>query len=198
MAKTLKYYNNKQIILASASPRRNELLKSLGLSFEVLPADIDEDKIIENSPDELVKTLAFEKAKAINCGENFGKTIISGDTIVFMDKVYGKPNSIENAFLMLRELSGKWHKVFTGVTVCCENDYQTFVVCSKVFIKNLSDKQIERYIKDKNPLDKAGSYGIQDEQVVEKYEGNYSNIVGLPVEELKKILQKVGVLDGNN
>jgi len=183
-----------RIILASASPRRKEILEELGLKFDVIPADVDESKIKADTPDLLVEKLSLAKA-----GEIFKKykeaVIIAADTTVFMDgKYYGKPGTEENAVKMLSELQGKWHTVYTGVTVCQYGVPVSFGCESKVKFKKLSKEDIEKYVKECKPLDKAGAYGIQDNQIVEEYKGSYSNIVGLPKEELYEVLMGLGVV----
>lgn len=186
--------SNKRIILASASPRRREILASLGLDFEIIPADIDESGITEKSPRKLTESLSKAKAGAISASD---AVVIGADTVVvYKGKVYGKPHTRENAVKMLAALCGKWHTVYTGVTVVCDGITECFSVRSQVKLKSLDDKQIAAYVDDTNPLDKAGSYGIQDGRVVEKYKGSYTNIVGLPAEKLAKVLAGFGVHNG--
>ncbi len=185
---------SKDIILASASPRRRDILNEMGLCFVTCATDVDESKISARYPSSLVKKLAKEKAGALDESKS---TIISADTIVFRDKIYGKPNGREHAIEMIRSLSGKWHSVYTGVCVKCAQYEVVFFEKSRVKFKNLTLGQIEKYVDECSPFDKAGAYGIQDEQIVEKYKGSYTNIVGLPKEKLAKVLRKVGVIDGN-
>jgi septum formation protein len=189
---------SKQLILASASPRRKELLSSLIRDFEIIPADIDESAFCSLKPAETVKRLSYEKAKAVAAKEfAAGKTVLAADTVVVLKgKIYGKPCSAENAQAMLADLSGKRHTVFTGVTLMFGNGFVTFVGRSSVKFKKLSNGDILKYIEECKPFDKAGSYGIQDKQIVKSYRGSYSNIVGLPLEKLKKALTKAGVYNG--
>ena len=176
-----------KIILASASPRRRELLKEIFHDYTVEIPICDEKA--SGSPDEYVSSIAIQKAKAI---QTTADIIISADTIVvFDDKILGKPKNEQDAIKMLNCLSGKRHYVYTGVCIKHlinnEYSYEVFYDKSSVFMRKLSQKQIHDYVKTGSPLDKAGSYGIQD-GVVEKYIGSYSNIVGLPVEKLKQKL----------
>ncbi len=187
--------SDKRIILASASPRRREILTDMGLRFEVLPADIDESATRAARPSELVKKLSKVKACAADACDG---VVIGADTVVVMGgKVYGKPHTEENALEMLKKLCGRWHTVYTGVTVRRGGESKSFTVRSRVKLKNLSEEEIRSYIADTNPLDKAGAYGIQDGRVVEKYRGSYTNIVGLPKEKLASVLAGFGVTDGN-
>lgn len=187
----------KKIILASASPRRQEILKNLGIDFEVSVSDADESKIDKNSvPVSIyVQELALLKATAVaERIKNRNAIIISADTVVCLDgKILGKPKDEENAKEMLRFLSGKCHSVFTGV---CVMDAKTLKsVCareeSKVYFKELSDSRIEDYVKTGEPLDKAGGYAVQGlgGMLVEKTEGDFLNIIGLPANRLCDILE---------
>ncbi len=193
----MKTQFSKDVILASASPRRRDILEDMGLEFAICPTDVDEEEIVDPLPSMLVKKLALAKARALG-DANCDKTVISADTVVYLDKLYGKPRDREHAIKMIGELSGKWHSVYTGVCVKCGKKEIVFFAKSRVKFKNLTLEQIEKYVDECSPLDKAGAYGIQDEQIVEKYKGSYTNIVGLPKEKLAKVLSKVGVIDGNN
>lgn len=184
----------KNVILASASPRRKDILTDMGLSFQIIPSDIDESKIKAVLPFNLVKKLAKAKAEDILKREQ-GATVISADTIVAKGlKTYGKPRDEGNAIEMINELNGKYHSVYTGVCVACGDKKIVFCVASRVKFKDLSLEQIQDYVRECKPLDKAGAYGIQDDKVVEKYKGSYTNIVGLPKEKLAEVLKRVGVL----
>lgn len=185
---------SERIILASASPRRSEILRSMGLVFEVAPAGVDEGAVSAKTPVRLVKRLSGLKADAIPAD---GATVIGADTVVVLGgEVLGKPQSEEDAVVMLRRLSGRWHSVYTGVTVRCGDKSVCFAVRSRVKIKPLTDGEILSYVGEESPLDKAGAYGIQDGRVVQKYSGSYTNIVGLPKERLARVLARAGVLDG--
>lgn len=188
----------KKIVLASASPRRKKLLSQIGLNFIVESSNIDEQFDKENSDfGSLVKDLAYKKAK--NVARNYTDGIIIGaDTIVAIEgSILGKPNSEYEAKMMLKKLSGKWHSVFTGVAVIDLDSkvILTDFVESKVKFKKLSRSEIDNYVKTGEPFDKAGAYGIQGKGalLVEKINGCYYNIVGLPVSKLGKMLSKIGV-----
>ena len=182
-----------KIILASQSPRRREILAEMGLDFEVVPANVDESAVKQTDPKELVIALSMLKANAI--ATTYDVAVIAADTIVVMNgEVFGKPHTEDVAVGMIKKLNAAWHTVYTGVTVKFSGATNCFVVESQVKFKNLSDEQIVDYVKDCKPLDKAGAYGIQDKRIVETYKGSYSNIVGLPREELKKTLEKMGVI----
>ena len=197
----------KKIILASASPRRKEILKNIGLEFEILVSDADEGAISGTAlpVSVYVQELALLKATAAakKCGKG-DKLIISADTVVCIDgEILGKPNDKADAFRILSMLSGKCHSVFTGI--CVMGTRNAFSVCSavetKVYFKNLSDEQILSYIESGEPMDKAGAYGIQGigSLLVEKIDGDYFNVVGLPVSKLSEILEKefdIDVLKG--
>lgn len=181
------------LILASASPRRKELLKLITNNFSVVTSNIDESsflKSIEN-PFEVAENLATKKALDVfkNHTED---TIIGADTtIVFNDKIYGKPCDRNDAFNMLKELSNNEHYVITGVCVVNSKRTISFSSISKVSFYLLSDMEIEQYLNDDEYKDKAGSYAIQGKGglFVKKIEGDYNNIVGLPVSQLNKILK---------
>lgn len=191
-----KFSNN--VILASSSPRRMEILADMGVKYEVIPANIDESEIKSRFPFLLVEKLAKAKAEHIAC-EHRSDTVIAADTIVVLDgKVYGKPHDRARAFEMIKSLNGRTHVVYTGVCVTCEGKKAVACVKSLVTFKTLTDEQIYAYIDDCKPFDKAGAYGIQDKRIVKKYSGSYSNIMGLPKEKLGDILVRVGVINGNN
>ena len=191
-----KFSNN--VILASSSPRRKEILADMGVKYEVIPANIDESEIKSRFPFLLVEKLAKAKAEHIAC-EHRSDTVIAADTIVVLDgKVYGKPHDRARAFEMIKSLNGRTHVVYTGVCVMCEGKKVVACVKSLVTFKTLTDEQIYAYIDDCKPIDKAGAYRIQDKRIVKKYSGSYSNIMGLPKEKLGDILVRVGVINGNN
>ena len=179
-------------ILASKSPRRKELLKLIIPDFSIIPSNVDEFKY---SLDQLSLVKALEIAK--DYPEDI---IISADTIVILkDKVFGKPQSKLEAFEMLSQLSNNVHEVKTIYTIYCEklNISHTKVVTSKVYFNKLSDSLISDYIASGSPLDKAGAYGVQDNEkfhIIDHIEGSYYNIVGLPVDELKEDLLNLGLI----
>jgi len=185
------------IILASASPRRYQLLKQLGLEFTVVPADLDEKAIIAPSPRELAAKLANQKAELI-ASLYPQAVVIAADTMVVIDEsVLGKPDDEEAARLMLSQLSGRGHQVITGLSVhCLAQEYKkTVAEITEVVFRSLSPDEIEAYIKSEEPFDKAGGYGIQGlgALLVEKIDGCYFNVVGLPLNRLGLVLREVGV-----
>ena len=177
-----------QIILASASPRRKELLSGLGFNFTIQPLQVDEENWPENlKGPEICLYLAKKKSDACkDLKEN--EILITADTIVWcQNKIYNKPNDFEEAKKMLSELSGKMHEVFTSVCLKSKDKQISFFDSSKVYFKNLSDCEIEYYITNFKPYDKAGSYGVQDwlgYTGIEKIEGSFYNVMGLPVKKL--------------
>lgn len=184
-----------KIILASASPRRKELLKEIVSSFEIIPSQGEERADFKLSPEKIVEELAKQKAESVFAGHR-DALVIGADTVVyFQGKVLGKPKNAQDAKKTLRSLSGKTHSVYTGWCLCTREGEQTGFCRSDVTFRDLSEEFIEEYVKSGSPLDKAGSYGIQDdERLVEKYEGSYTNIIGLPVEELRAQLRGIGVI----
>lgn len=184
-----------EIILASGSPRRRELLNTLGLSFMVCPAEGDEIAPDGAGPGEIVKTLS--RAKAEEVGQRFAEElIIAADTIVCLDgKVLGKPKDEADARAMLSSLSGRAHEVYTGVTVMLGEDTLCEDECTKVFFRELSAEEIDAYVASGDPMDKAGAYGIQGKAslMVERIEGDYFNVMGLPLCRLGKMLKTIGV-----
>lgn len=180
------------LILASKSERRIKLLKDIGLEFEIADHKVNESYSKKATPQTIVQTLSKRKAEGV-LKLYPDATVIAADTIVvFEDEVLGKPLNEDDAFKMLKKLSGKKHQVFTGVTIVNKNKSKTFYSVSDVYMKPYHDIEIYEYIKTKEPLDKAGAYGIQGEgsKLVEKYTGDFFTIVGLPVKELQKELKK--------
>ncbi len=187
------------LLLASASPRRAEILRRIGVSFTVLPADADESVSASLSPAETVAALSLRKARAVfsKCeaenllfdGKAAGKEIpiLAADTMVERGgRLLGKPHDEEEALQMLHTLSGKSHTVHTGVTVLYRGKEVSRTVATEVFFRTLSDEEIRAYVKSGEPLDKAGAYGIQGKGalLVEKIVGDYDNVVGLPAAAL--------------
>lgn len=187
-----------RIILASASPRRKNLLIQLGFQFEVIPSSIDEN-IPETNPVDLVETLAFRKAAKV-AGSCSNSLVIGADTIVVQDnEVLGKPENKEQAIEMLSKLSDVSHTVFTGVSLLIVDEdgktraEKTFHEQTKVFFSALSEHEIEQYIASGSPLDKAGAYGIQDDMgalFVKRIEGDYYNVVGFPLNRFYNEIKK--------
>lgn len=187
-----------RLILASNSPRRRDLLKQAGLTFSVIPSEVDEHKMTMSDPDVFVRTLA--ETKALNIAEKHPSSwVIGADTIVVIEnQILGKPDSAEAARDMLKRLSGNTHQVFTGYCVCCKRKARLFTDAEKtdVCFKSLSDAEIEWYIQTGEPFDKAGGYGIQGigAVLVKSIKGSYTNVVGLPVCEVVDVLIKEGVI----
>ena len=176
-----------QLILASGSPRRKELLSLFRIPFTVVPADVDETMDPANAPCDEVARLSAKKARAVKREPD--DVVIAADTIVVCEgKVLGKPKSEENAYAMLSLLSGRDHQVMTGCTVLRGEKCETFTEVTDLHFRTLSEREIRAYIASGEPMDKAGAYGIQGKggALVEKYEGDYNNIVGLPVDTLLK------------
>ena len=184
-------------VLASASPRRRELLAELLESFTILPSNAEEIVEGQPTPEELVKSLAKQKATEVALrAECEGKAVIGSDTVVALDgKILGKPKDAEDAAVMLRALSGRSHEVYTGVCILypTKNGTETLVkaACTKVYFLPLTEEGIAAYIATGSPMDKAGAYGIQDGGLVERIEGSFSNVVGLPLELCKEMIEQV-------
>lgn len=177
------------IILASKSPRRKELLSFITTDFTVKSADVDETLPQGITPDKAVEYLSKIKAEPL---KNENDIVIGADTVVALDgKILGKPRDEADAFATLRMLSGKEHSVFTGVSVIKGEKIETFSVQTKVKMFELTDKEIKEYIATAEPFDKAGSYGIQGKGslLVEKIDGDYFNVVGLPISRLNRVLK---------
>ncbi len=191
-AKQGPFRNKKNIILASRSPRRQRLLTSLGIYFEVTPSRIKEEKEAP-SPEEMVLTNARKKVMDVHKGVK--GVILGADTcVVLEDSILGKPRDHEEALCMLKSLRGRWHQVFTGCFLLdnTRSPFQekNFVVQSRVFISPLPEEVIEAYIATSDPFDKAGSYGIQGigSFLVKEIQGSYTNVVGLPLTEVVEAL----------
>ncbi len=181
-----------KLVLASASPRRQELLKRITEDFTVHPVDADET-LPEGMPVEIAASyLADVKAQA--AAKLFPEDLVIGcDTIVTMDdEIMGKPKDREDAFRMLRQLSGETHTVMTGVSLHCQGKSTVFTSETRVTFYPLSDEEIERYLDTGEPFDKAGAYGIQGQGslLVRGIEGDYFNVVGLPVAALSRALEQ--------
>lgn len=188
-----------KIILASGSPRRKELLKMVVPEFEIIVSGSDESLIKNVSPDEQATNLSYLKAKNIFNQTEGDRIVIGSDTIVVKNgKIYGKPSTKENAKQMIKELldGDKTHYVITGLSVIVQRngqyrEYKTFDKV-KVYFKDITDSEIEKWIDTGNAMDKAGGYAIQGEfgVFVDKIEGNYTTVVGLPVHKVYDILKE--------
>jgi septum formation protein len=194
MARILK---SCKVVLASGSPRRKDLLAEMNIDTEILVPDVDEKSVLDNNPKRLViKEALLKNRGARSQFDCDGKVVISADTIVYRRKEYTKPRDLANAVEILTELCGKWHSVYTGVVVHKDGKEISFAVRSLVRLKNLTKDEIQHYVNTFKPLDKAGAYAIQENTVVDRWIGSYTNIVGLPTEKLEKVLKKLGVHNG--
>jgi len=183
----LKNYPN--IILASASPRRKFLLEQIGLKFSVLKGEVDEEYPDGMMPEEVAKYLSEKKADHFSYALKDDHTLlITADTLVLAEgQILGKPGDYKGAVSMLQTLSGKMHVVISGVTLRSLGKSRTFLSTTNVYFKTLSDGEIRHYLQEYRPYDKAGAYGIQEwigYIGVERIEGSYFNVMGLPVQRL--------------
>ncbi len=183
-----------KLILASASPRRSEILRNCGFEFEVRVSDCEE--VIDETLTGSEISLSLAKLKASSTEILDGEVIVAADTLVcYDDKVLGKPKSKDEAFKMIKMLSGKIHSVFTGVYIRSKDKEISFCSKSEVEFYELSDIEINNYINTGEPMDKAGAYGIQGKAAifVKEINGDYFNIMGLPIARLARELRKLGV-----
>ena len=179
-------------ILASASPRRKELLGEIVSEFTVLPSG-EEERAEGATPSDVVLSLARQKAESV-ARAHPEATVLGADTVVVKDgKILGKPKSEEEAFSMLSSLAGKVHSVFTGVCLIAGGKRFASFAETKVILAPLSEREIRAYVATGSPMDKAGAYGIQDEGIVSSYQGSYTNVVGLPIELVKDLLKQAEV-----
>ena len=191
MLDNLKKYN---IVLASKSPRRQELLKGIGVEFAILTKEVDESYPSRLPSIDVAPFLSLKKAKAFEDAElpeNY--MVITADTVVIVEnEILGKPKDHDDAVRMMNLLSGKVHKVVTGVTVHTKEKTKTFSVTSKVTFETLDNQEVNYYIDNFKPYDKAGAYGVQEwigYIGVSNVEGSYYNVMGLPTQKLYKVLK---------
>lgn len=186
------------LILASNSPRRQHILRELGIEFTIRTINTPEDFPPELPVDQIAGYLARKKAEAFGATET-GKMILTADTIVTCDgRILGKPKDEEEAAEMLADLSGRSHKVYTGLCLRVQEKYHSVTDCTEVFFNRISKKEIEYYIRHYMPLDKAGAYGIQEwigMIGIGKIRGSYFNVVGLPVTTLYSLLKKLDLVE---
>ncbi|HAN22120.1 MAG: septum formation protein Maf [Clostridiales bacterium GWF2_36_10] len=186
---------NRSIILASKSPRRREILKNAGYVFTVMEADTEENVPDLLSPSEAVIEIALQKALYVKEKLSTNNSIIiAADTMVFKNGILmGKPKDSEDAYYMLKQLSGDWHEVYSGY--CIMSDEQKFTGCeiTSVKFRTVLDKEINEYIRSGEPFDKAGAYGVQDRAstFVERIEGDFFNVMGLPICRISQILNTI-------
>lgn len=187
----------KKIVLASASPRRQELLRQIGLKFEILIRPVDETLPSGLPPQEAVCELAYRKAKEAADSGKWGIFIGADTVVVHQDKVLGKPTDFSDAIDTLRKLSGSDHLVITGFCVINAATGKTVKTSesTRVFFRHLTDVEIKAYVDSGEPMDKAGSYGIQGlgSVLVDRIEGCYFNVVGLPLAKLALVLKQFGI-----
>ena len=182
-----------KLILASGSPRRKQLLELAHVDFEVITSDVDETPPAGMPCEEVPVHLAIEKARAV--GAKYpGRSVLAADTVVLLDgDILGKPESDDAAKDMLARLSGHMHRVVTGVCLLQDGEEQSFSVTTEVYFRPLSEAQISFYVDNYHPLDKAGSYAIQEYIGIigiEKIAGDYYNVMGLPVEDVVPLLKQ--------
>ncbi|MFC2067185.1 Maf family protein [Chloroflexota bacterium] len=187
----------KTIILASASPRRKILLEKIGLIFEVEPSNYEEDMPLRLEPHEFARKISLEKARVV-AGKHKNSIVIAADTfIVFGGQILGKPHTEKAAREMLEAIRGKYHSVITGFSIIDASKNKTLskTVETKVYIRELTSVEIDAYVKSGEPLDKAGAYAIQGlgSVFVEKIDGDYYNVVGLPLSTLTEALKEFGI-----
>lgn len=190
---------NKRIILASQSPRRHELIKKLNIEFDVILPTFEEKLSSDDYSDEIIKNLSLSKALSVLENKISNSLVISADTVVvFENKIFGKPTDEKHAKKMLQKLSGNIHVVVTSVSVIDSDTKKSITKLTKTFVtfQKLSDELIDKYIKEKRPLDKAGAYGIQEmgEEFIKNVDGELDNVIGLPTKTLKNILEEFGYL----
>lgn len=185
-----------ELILASRSPRRQQLLEQMGLHFRVLSADVDETMDLERPVDQEIGRVSRLKAEAVRELVSPEAVIVAADTLVCIDgKRLGKPCDMAQAAAMLRQLSGRAHTVMTGVSVLCGQRVETFTETTHIHFRQLSEAEIQAYVATGEPMDKAGAYGIQGLAAlfVCALDGDYYNVMGLPVCRLTQVLRSFGV-----
>ncbi len=187
-----------QLILASASPRRVQLLRALGLSFEVIAANVDETPRAGERPEALVRRLAAQKAVKV-ARTHVAATVMGADTVVAVGmEIFGKPGTAEQARQILTKLSGRTHQVVTGVAVWNEQQGRGFttVAMAQVTFRALSALDIDGYIATGEPMDKAGAYAIQGQagKWVQSFAGNLETVIGLPLDVVKRLLHRMGLV----
>lgn len=185
------------LALASASPRRAELLRALGLSFDVVPSEVDESLVVGSTPADTAQSLAVEKARSVATKLN-RNAVLAADTIVALDgDELGKPGSAQDAISMLSRLNGRVHTVYTGVCLVVNDNEMRDICETQVTFRDLTDDEIAKYVASGSPLDKAGAYGIQDSEFspVKSIIGSYTNVVGLPLAVTVEMLHLAGLID---
>ena len=191
---------NRNIVLASTSPRRKDLLQSVGIQFEIIAPSSDESLLSKENPEDYALRLSKEKALSVSQNLDGNTLVIGADTIVVVDnKILGKPKDEEDAKIMLSKISGRAHHVLTAFSIT-KGEHEilhTHIVGTEVIVKTLEPQEIEGYIKTGEPMDKAGAYGIQGVGafMVKEVRGSYTNVVGLPLVEVLESLKKLGAIE---
>lgn len=192
--------SNAYLVLASSSPRRKDLLARLGVPFTIAPSAVEEKSLNGESPEDQVRRLALAKAQEVS-GRRGDSWVLGADTIVVIDNcILGKPRDPEEAMSMLARLAGKAHEVYTGYALVTErfpDKRRVRWVRSIVRIRDLCEEEIEGYVNTGEPMDKAGAYAVQGigSGIVESISGSYTNVVGLPLCEVARDLQQLGIFD---
>ena len=184
-----------RVVLASASPRRADVLRMLGLSFRVVPADVEERRGVVESPHDYVERLSREKVARVAAGYS-DALVVGGDTVVVLDgRVLEKPSGPPEAVEMLTSLAGRTHRVYSGLAVAANGRAESRVARAGVTFRSVTRELIERYVDTGEPLDKAGAYGIQGygAALVDRIEGDYFTVVGMSVAALVGVLPRVGL-----
>ncbi len=186
-----------QIILASASPRRAELLDQVGISYEIQSVDINEDPMLNESAEDLVQRLAIEKSQAIT---NAVKPVLGSDTLGLIgDQLLVKPTDVDHSITMLSAMSGNWHEILSAVAITYKENTTVRLNRNRVLFRNINQDEMIRYWETGEPQDKAGSYAIQGiaATFIERIEGSYSGIMGLPLFETMQLLNDLGISNLN-
>ncbi|MGB5622823.1 MAG: Maf family protein [Gammaproteobacteria bacterium] len=186
--------NQELIVLASASPRRRELLRQINVEHEVRPADVDETRLPGETPDRFTGRVALSKAERVLEGAD-GRIVLAADTaVVLRDEIFGKPADAIDAAAMLRRLSGRAHQVVTAVAGACGEARRLAVSSSRVTFRELDDAEIERYVASGEPMGKAGAYAVQGYAAlfIERLEGSFSGVMGLPLFETGRMIAELG------
>jgi len=185
------------LYLASVSPRRKKILRDLKISFRILKPDYDENDEEGQAPTLMVRTHALGKALSVAKRVQTGTILAADTTVFFQGDIIGKPRNYRHAFQILNSLQGKWHWVYTGVSVLWVKSgkivrRKIFVEKTRICLKRMDSAEIKKYLQKIHPLDKAGAYAIQSKRlsIVEKVHGSFSNAVGLPIERIRKIILK--------
>ena len=188
---------NETIVLASASPRRQELLRQIGCTFRVVVSDAEELSGDSISPDRLAAENARRKAKDVAAKEGGNVSVLGADTVVAVDgMIMGKPKDAADAARMLRLLSGRQHFVYTGIALAYKGEVYGDVVRTEVWVDELSEKEIDAYIATGEPMDKAGAYAVQGiaAKFIPRIDGSFSNVVGLPLYAVKELARKAWIV----